>query len=302
MSNDSIFKKACLIQLATSCWIGSRSLNQGIMDNFGNGEWLRGQKYLVNPELLGPIKTTIQMARKFLNKSALPFPMTGLYLVPKDSIVDIDGHLDIMKNEFWSKVEAFVGFYRDARDEARQGLGNLFNETDYPENIREKFRFEWRFLLLDIPSRASILSPEIYLREKEKFQNLMAETRELATIALREEFGEIISHMVEKLNGNGDGRPKVFRSNMVNRINEFLDGFQDRNLFQDEKLAGLVEQTKAMVGGLNNPYAFQCNEVLRKKITSDFDRLKISIDEAIEELPRRRIRINNDPEPHLAAA
>lgn len=52
----------------------------------------------------------------------------------------------------------------------RQILGHLFRDTDYPVNIRDKFRFEWRYVILDIPNEASVLPPEIYEREKEKFK------------------------------------------------------------------------------------------------------------------------------------
>jgi len=292
MSNDT-FKRACLVQLATSCWIGSKNINQSLMGNMGSSpDWLKGKKLLVNPELLGPIKTSIQQARKLLTRYALPFPLAGLHLVPKDIIDEIDNRLEMLKSEFLSKVETFAAFYEDAREEAKAALGDLFNETDYPQDIAQKFRFSWSFVVLDVPSKASFLSPDIYQKEKQKFQDLMAETRELAMAALREEFGEIINHLGEKITG-GD-KPKVIRSNMTNRINEFLDGFSDRNLFQDDKLSALVEEARGLVKTINgNSYGVQYNDVLRQKFTKDFTTLKASIDAAIEEMPRRRIHLDD---------
>jgi len=300
MSNDT-FKKACLVQLATSCWIGAKNINQSLMGDLGNTDWLKGKKLLVNPELLGPIKTTIQTARKLLARYALPFPMAGLHLVPKDSIEEIDNRLETLQTEFWSKVDMFATFYEDACFEAKSALGELFSETDYPQDIKSKFRFTWSFIVLDVPSKASFLSPDIYTREKQKFQDLMAETRELAVAALREEFGEIISHLADKITG-GD-KPKVIRSNMSNRINEFLDGFADRNLFQDDKLAALVDEARGLLKTLNgNPYGVQYNEVLRQKVTTDFTNLKTAIDTAIEEMPRRRIHLDAVDRGSLPAA
>ena len=290
MSND-IFKKACLVQLATGCWFGAKNINQSLMGDLGNIDWLKGKKLLVNPELLGPIKTTIHTARKLLAKYALPFPMAGLHLVPKDSIEEIDNRLETLQTEFWSKVDMFATFYEEACFEAKSALGELFSETDYPQDIKSKFRFTWSFIVLDVPSKASFLSPEIYSREKQKFTDLMTETRELAVAALRSEFGEVISHLTEKITG-GD-KPKVIRSNMSNRINDFLDGFADRNLFQDDKLAALVDEAKGLLKTLNwNPYGVQYNEILRQKVTTDFTNLKSAIDSAIEEMPRRRIHLD----------
>jgi hypothetical protein len=79
----------------------------------------------------------------------------------------------------------------------------------------------------------------------------MEETRELATVALREEFAEIVRHMVERLSGEQDGKPKKFKNSIMEKMGEFLESFGDRNLFDDDKLAELVDQTRDVVSGLS---------------------------------------------------
>ena len=46
------------------------------------------------------------------------------------------------------------------------------------------------------------MSPEVYEREKKKFEEMMDETRNMAAITLREEFADIIAGLVDKLNSN----------------------------------------------------------------------------------------------------
>ena len=55
MDYKNVFKKACLVQLNSSVWQCSRVLNQAVLaEKLGeNNEWLRGRKYLINPELVG---------------------------------------------------------------------------------------------------------------------------------------------------------------------------------------------------------------------------------------------------------
>ena len=85
METKEVFQKACLLQLSTSVWTSSRMLEQAIMERIGtNADWLRGRKFLINPELLGPINTTTHQARSLVQKHALPFPITSIYLVPKE--------------------------------------------------------------------------------------------------------------------------------------------------------------------------------------------------------------------------
>ena len=118
----------------------------------------------------------------------------------------------------------------------------------------------------------------------------MEETREIAMTALRTEFGQLVTHLTERLNGD-DGKPKVLKSSMFNKMHEFLDGFRTRNIFDDDKLVELTDQALSIIGGVSS-YGLQYNDVMRKKIQKDMNSLKEAVDEAIEEIPRRKIRLS----------
>jgi hypothetical protein len=133
--DSDIFQKACLIQLSTSCWQGSRMLEPAIMERIGNSEWLRGRKYLVDPDSLNPIRAVISRARKDLERSALPFPITGLTLVPKERLEAIEECLQTHRSDYWHQVDTFERQYHQARETARVNLGDLFNHHDYPLNM-----------------------------------------------------------------------------------------------------------------------------------------------------------------------
>lgn len=290
MNNENIFQKACLVQLSTGCWQGCTALGSNLMERIGNAEWLKGAKVLIDPDCLSPIRAVLSKARGHLTKNALPFPIHGLTLVPKETLARIDETLCQMKAEFEAEVEKFIGSYEEEREKARESLGHLFNEADYPIDVRRKFRFEWRFITMDVPGRSGLLTPELYEREKEKFQVLMEETRELATVVLREEFAGIVRHMVERLSGEEDGKPKRFQASMLEKMGEFLDSFGDRNLFADEKLAELVDQAREVVSGLSTEELRQDGN-LRRYIADEMNQLRVSIDGALEDLPRRKIRM-----------
>ena len=95
---ENIFKEACLIQLSTSCWQGSRSIDPAIMEQIGNSDWVRGRKYLVDQEALAPIRSVINRSRKELDLMALPFPISGLTLVPKDCLARVEAKLTEYKD------------------------------------------------------------------------------------------------------------------------------------------------------------------------------------------------------------
>ncbi|MDA3789157.1 MAG: DUF3150 domain-containing protein [Desulfobacula sp.] len=286
-----IFNRACLIQLSSSVWQSSRVLNQKVLaQKIGqDNEWLRGRKFLINPELLGPIKTAVQQARKTVQKYSLPFPITSIYLIPKESLAIIDERLQYFKDRFWDKVQDFEALYDVGREEAESVLGDLFNESDYPTDIIQKFKFDWRYFELSTPGKSKILSPEVYQREKDKFTSLMEETRELAMFALREEFSGVVTNLVDRLTSD-NGKPKVISSGMFNKLHEFLDDFSTRNIFEDEKLIELTEQAKSVVSGVS-PYGLKYNEIMRKKIANGMTNLSDAIANAIEDMPRRKLQM-----------
>ena len=290
ISHKDLFQKACLIQLSSSIWMGSRMLEQGHMEKIGQSEWLKGRKFLVNPELLSPIKTASHQARNTVKKHALPFPITSLYLIPKESLGIVDQALEGFKERFWGRVNDFVDQYDLAREEAQTILRDLFNETDYPGDISTRFKFEWRFLALELPKKSSILTPAIYKREKEKFEAMMEETRQMATETLAGELGEIVNNLVERLNGNGNGKGKSINSAMLNKMRDFFDAFETKNLFDDEKLNEVVAQAHSVVDGISS-YGIKYNDVMRKRITDSMSDLKETVNDIIQDLPRRKIRL-----------
>ena len=77
---------------------------------------------------------------------------------------------------------------------------------------------------------------------------------------------------------------------MMEKMGEFLDSFSDRNLFADDQLAELVDQARDVVNGLSTDELRQDGN-LRKYIADEMNQLRISVDGALEDLPRRKIRL-----------
>ena len=287
---EKVFKKACLIQLNASVWMGTKQLPQNTMNKVSaNSEWLRGRKFLISPTLLGPLHTSAHQARNIVHAASLPFPITSLYLIPKESLAFVDERLKFQKEKYEEKVEAFIACYDLARDEAKRHLGELFNEADYPLDIRSKFKFDWRFLTLDVPGKGSILSPEVYERAKASFESMLTEARDLAAIALREEFAEIVSGLVDKLNSNS-GQLKTIKSSAFTKLYEFVSDLSTRNIFDDKKLMELAKIAKDTISGVA-PTSLNYNEQMKNKIKISMKTLNDAINDSIEELPKRKIRL-----------
>jgi hypothetical protein len=288
MQYDDIFQQACLLQLCIKTWTGAKKLPPYYVQRIGESDWIKGRKNLVDPDYLQPLKTTACKARTFVKKQALPFPIHGLSLVPKETLTSIENSLQDYQHEFDSNVRYFLSRLEEAKDHARLVLGQMYDALDYPQDLEQKFGFTWQYVTLSMPGQNNLLSPALYEREKAKFQNLMETTREEAILALRQEFSDLVGHLSERLTNDGESRPKVLRKSVIEKLHEFMDSFQNRNLFQDDTLSELISSTKLIINGVDVE-SLKSNNFLRDSIKSSMDDIKENIDEAIEDLPRRRI-------------
>lgn len=272
-----------------SIWTASKSIDPVLISEMGNErEWLRGRKNLVNPELLGEIRTACQQARHKIKRYALPFPISSIQLVPKEYISTIEEILIQHEKRFWQKVDEFTNMYQDARQEAKVKLGSLFNEQDYPHDVKRKFKFEYQFLALQVPSQTTILSSDIYERERVRFENLMNETRQLCMQALRSEFSGLLQELTDKLNKNG--KQKIVTNSMFNRLHSFFEELDTKNIFNDEELSILADNAKEIISKVS-PYNLKHNEDTRKIIRSEMQNIKEAIEDSIIDLPRRQIKM-----------
>ncbi|MBW1781266.1 MAG: hypothetical protein JRL30_11055 [Deltaproteobacteria bacterium] len=286
---ENIFEMGCLIQLSSSVWGARRKIKTDQITNMtGANDWLSTHKKLVDPCALKPIFKIVNAARGYLSGVSLPFPINGMVFVPKEMISRVDEELNRFKTDFDDSVTAFINRYDHLREVAMVYLGDLFNETDYPVDIRSKFSFAWRFIVLNVPNgNSGVLSPEVYEREKTKFVQTMEEARELAIVSLREEFSGMIKRITERF-ANGSGtKPKIFKNGTINNFYDFFETFRERNIFRDHELAELVDQAEAILGG-KTAEAIRSNEQLKEQVRSGMAAVEKSMEEIFSQ-PRRRI-------------
>lgn len=288
---ENVFTKGCLVQLSVSKWGGIKQIkksNLKKMVEHTDHSWLTASKKLVEPSSLKPICKVSNATRMWLTAKSLPFPVTGMVFIPKDLISTVDSRLHRFKNEFDEAVIDFANDYIELRENAKKYLGTLFNEVDYPIDIASKFKFNWRFIILDIPNDESkLLSPEVYAREEEKFKQTMEEARCMAVEALRTEFSEMVKHITERFT-HGD-KPKIFKNSTIDSFYEYFQTFKERNIFEDDQLKDLVNQAQKVLNGTSTD-GIRSDSQIKESIRTGMADIKSSIEEAFKR-PRRKLSL-----------
>lgn len=299
METVSTIKESCLVRLTTKCWSGVKKLPPNVLEKIGDSNWLRGSKRLVNPEDIAGPRKVISKAMRYIKFKSAEFPIPGMHLISYNLIPLISSDLNAMQEDFKLEVESVVEAYNVIREHARPFLeeAGLYNELDYPEDLRDCYDFKWNLIAMDTPN-LSWISPELYEQEARKFQETMAEARKLTSDALTIELAELVNHMVERLNDGG--KPKVFRDSMVQNFTNFLESISDRNLFGDTQLTELANQAKQVLTGVT-PENLRKFTNVQELVRTGMRELKSVVDEAVIDVPRRIITIPGFEEVRDAA-
>lgn len=77
---------------------------------------------------------------------------------------------------------------------------------------------------------------------------------------------------------------------MFNKMREFLDDFGTRNIFEDNMLVELSDQARNLIEGVSTD-GVKPNDIMLQRIKNEMNQLKSAIDGAIEDMPRRKIRM-----------
>ena len=165
---------------------------------------------------------------------------------------------------------------------------NLYNEADYPVSLDGLFDMTWDFPPVEPPDYLRRLSPELNEQECRRVQARFDEAVQLAESAFTEELAKLVEHLAERLTGQVDGKPKVFRDSMVTNLTEFFERFGKLNVRSNEQLDELVERAQQVVRGVE-PQQLRNNRSLRQTVASQLSGVQSALDGLLVDRPRRRI-------------
>lgn len=219
---------------------------------------------------------------------SLPYPEPGLRLLRREDIEAFDERMRAFRAELAEAVAGLEAHYEELKAAARQRLGRLYNPADYPETLRDQFALEWDFPSLEPPDYLRQLHPELYRQECRRVAARFDEAVRLAEEAFVDELSQLVAHLGERLSGEDDGKPKVFRDSAVGNLREFFDRFAQLNVRSNNQLEELVEEARRIVAGVG-PQQLRENRPLRQRVAGELETVGQALEELMVERPRRNI-------------
>jgi hypothetical protein len=219
---------------------------------------------------------------------SVPYPEPGIRLIRQDQIETFDSKMQSFKQELDEAVEQLDRHYEQLKSAARNRLGSLYNPADYPVSLRGLFSVTHDFPSVEPPQYLAELSPDLYQQECERVAARFDEAVRLAEQAFMEELQELVAHLTERLTGQVDGKPKVFRDSVVGNLTEFFQRFRQLNVRSNDQLDGLVAQCQQIVRGVE-PQSLRDDQGVRQHVVQQLSQVENVLDSLLVDKPRRNI-------------
>lgn len=230
------------------------------------------QDLLEDKSFLKNISTIRRMAKGKLLRHSIPFPIDGIWFVPKEQIEYLDHQFKQFKEENDRRVDVFIQNYSRLKSNMKKRYPAYYRPEKYPSisSLKRKFYFNWQFFHITLPEsgKASVLSPKLYKKEQEKFQGMIKQMEEMSVSLI----GQRLLKRIDRLSGQcASGK---ISSATVNSIDKFLQKWNElwSGYIDEKRLRTIMAQLKAQMKQVSAD-RLKDSEDLREAIGGKMDSL-----------------------------
>ena len=264
-------QEGSLCQLKMGRWDASVKMKKGDLGKSIPEEIVRAMQDLVEDRtLLKDLATIRRSAKGLLVRNSLPFPVDGVFWIPKHKITELDEAFGKFQEEYTKRLNILCENLEDMKANFKAKYPKYYRKEKYPtkRELVRKFYFHWNFFQFTLPDKkANILSPAIYKKEQAKFAGMVKQMEEM-TITL---VGNMLLRRVEKLASQCDSGK--INAGTFSSIERFIERWDDiwKEHVDEKKLRSIMISLKkqmksASVERLKN------NEDFRKSVSSTLEK------------------------------
>lgn len=224
----------------------------------------------------------------YWRQMTLPFPQAGIRLIRQDDVPAFEERMRQFKSELDRAAANLQLEYESIKTAARQKLGQLYNENDYPATLENVFNLEWEYPSVDAPNYLMTFNPALYEQEQRRIQQRFEQAVIMAEEAYAEQLRELVDHLIDRLTDAPSGEKKIFKSSAIEHFQTFQESFRRMNVRSNRDLETLIDRAGSLVAGVD-PKELRTSATLRNDIKTQMTSVRSALDELITHAPSRRI-------------
>lgn len=247
--DGGLSERALLVSVNISQWTGRRidkkatetaNITHKASASAGNYH----KKLLPGAAELEAISTITSQARKYFYEQTLPWFSDGSRILSSKNYLDFVEQMRKITSQFEGAVLDFAAAYPRLQSEAAKNLGDLYDSSEYPDDIKEKFKIEVNYLPL--PSVKDFRT-DISESEKQKFIKKMQEVENAAIKECWTKLHSVVNAAAVKLS-----QPDaIFRDSLLENITELVALLPKLNVNDDPGLEKSRKQVESLVSSLD---------------------------------------------------
>lgn len=293
-STPDLARRAVYVKVHLGFFGNTRKVNNALVEVDADKALVRVSKTLLDSQELKAIKTLDGEIRQYLYNMCLPFE-PGVLLLPLPLIETVDMKLREFEENRNSLVMSFVEAYPELCKQAAERLRGIYNPLDYApvETTVSKFTFTWQYVSFGVPDQLREISSRIFQTEREKAAQVMAEASSEVQQVLRAALAELVENLRDRLKDEPGARPRRLRDSTVQKLRDFLDTFDFRNVTDDLELKEQVEKARALLSGVNTD-AIRNTAELRRKVKEGMSEIAGTLETMVNSGVRRKFCFEED--------
>lgn len=225
-------------------------------------------KSVIAADALDKVAQIATAARAEHRKRTVPWTYDGPGAITAEGYPSYKTAMAEFESAFKTAVQAFLTVYADERAKARDYLGNMFNETDYPtiDSLRAKFAFAVG--AEPMPSATAFDVQGLAIEHVQAIKNDIAVTNGIAIANANKAAWDRVTEAVDKLRTRLEeytsGAVTKFYDSWLDNIKEVADMIPSINVAGDKVLSGIAVQLKGLTA--YSPERLKDSAVLRSAI------------------------------------
>lgn len=245
----SITNSSMLVDLHISVW-GGQKLDKSVTDKtIEESGAIRGaghfrKNLMAGTEKRKKISDLAAGIRNYHMNYTMPWADRGSRLLPTSLFFDYKDEMNRKETQFNNLVEEFLNEYELNKQTAKENLGSLFNEADYPTINELRSKFGFNLVFSPVPEsgdfRVDMTDNELNVLKaqyEKSFEGRLAE----AMKAPWERLHTVLTHLSTRLQEPelAEGEPtkrKLYHESMIENAYELTELLRSFNLTEDPKL------------------------------------------------------------------
>lgn len=255
----SISSSAVLVKLSISTWgasmVDKTQTDRVLAQTNASGNAGRFNKNLMaGTQKVKDLSDFAAMCRTENNRLTLPWEDRGNRLLPTSMFLDYKSKFNTLHAQF-QQMRGEIAYNYDAlRQTARNYLGAMYNEADYPSVDEVMSKYDWQMTFSPVPDAGHFLIdiPSSELEEVKQSLHRENDVRlQEATRSAWDRLHKMLEGMADKLKEAPDGKTKRWHDTFVTNASELCSLLAHLNVSRDPKLEQARQMLQQSINGVN---------------------------------------------------